>query len=249
MSWKNSNDGPRCQIKSHKSMLFSNKPMSQDSISLPDIVSQQVLTNLGIQYVPIQDQTYITNHASKLTIQNRNQEIIHFLPRQVSIEGDVHANVGQFVDVYADNLHLLNELTTLNGRYLGELQVNDVILTNRIRSLNGNLRITAPRFHAVSIPNTQHDISLEHHLINPEQIKSFRLFIVSSETILNANDCVNGIEIIIYNNSVNEVTIKATSQYCVCPDRDNNLILVTNIPSNTSKRFVYVKCLGKWIIT
>ncbi len=108
------------------------------------------------------------------------------------------------------------------------------------------LRIIARDNFNVSIPNIQNDVLVNCNIINPTEIKLFKIFIINNDVILNADNSINGIEIIIYNNSDIITNIKT-----------NNLInndmtiddIITTLESHKSKRFIYISYICKWIVS
>lgn len=176
---------------------------------------------------------------------------------------DIYANnINLLGDLIATNMHCTNNFIT-NGQIFtsditisNNLQTNGVVNSNEIVSNTllsetissniletseivapSNLKIMVPFGNSINIPNIKYSVvELNSPLIDPIAIKLYKIFIINSNVLLNADVTCDGIEIIIYNRNIKNKVIVRDTTY-----------IVTTLESMQSGRFIYLDCIHKWI--
>lgn len=166
-------------------------------------------------------------------------------------------------DVEANNLSLLGDLTTTNANITQKLSsqkiksdkintkllkagnitspcihtaklLSDCVETPQISSIIDLQLCAAPSF-AVDIPNIRYRINQSNnHVISPCDLKSSKIFVVTTSVILQADCSCDGLEIIIYNNSGVDITIKDPKA-------------ITAISAKSARKLVYIAIAKKWL--
>lgn len=179
------------------------------------------------------------------------------------VNGFMLADIGQFKNsIFTDNISVLNNITSGNGIFYNNLIASDnnleKIETNIINS-SEDLTIHSGCGHSVNIPNIKNKTkNIKNEIITPCMIKKTKIFIISNDIVLNANKSIDGMEIIIYNESNKKVKIffaakneektgcsKSSELFCNSSDKND---LLTEIESGNNKKFLYLFKIKKWII-
>lgn len=227
--------------KSHcnktKSMVFDdkdfyNEPKKKSIISIDPVIQSSEKNNR----INIEDIT-------KNIINFLNSGKIDIKVANLNIDGD--ATIDQ--TLYAKDIISLgniqvDNILNVNKNISSNLVNSDIIITNSIKSSyilsDYDININPPDGQTIRIPNISFGVNSEFlSSINPFMIKKNKIFIVSSNIILNADDSCNGIEIIIYNNSPNNRIIIRTS-----------LEIVTYITPRNAKKIIFLAEINKWIV-
>ncbi|XWV25234.1 putative ORFan [Tupanvirus deep ocean] len=178
--------------------------------------------------------------------------------------GDVMANnMNLLGDSISTNSHITNNLNVDNTMTSTYAQVlNDLIIGGFITSVKGinteilttnnfgagkietplivspnDLIITTAINHSIVVPNIKYNVLPDiSAIIDPIAIKSSKIFLATKNTILNADETCDGIEIIIYNrNTTGEIIIR------------DNVSIIDKVCGQNASKLVYVFYVNKWI--
>lgn len=123
------------------------------------------------------------------------------------------------------------------------LNINETFKSNNIQTSNiesaSDLNLIAGINRSINIPNIRYNINIDNvSLIDPSLIKSFKIFIVSTNIIINSDETCNGIEIIIYNRNMERNIIIR-----------NTTVVIDELLPQCSRKMAFVYAINKWIFT
>ncbi|AYV85306.1 MAG: putative ORFan [Satyrvirus sp.] len=147
-----------------------------------------------------------------------------YLSNNLKIGGILNSNHASISNMQSENIQSENVSTDI-------LQTLDIISPS-------NLNLMVPFNHTITVPNIKYGVTvMESPLIDPVAIKLFKVFVVSTNVLVNADSTCDGIEIIIYNrNPTCDVII-----------RDHKCI-ITKLCGSNSTKMVYADAIGRWIV-
>ena len=135
----------------------------------------------------------------------------------------------------SSNSIVSQNLSSIDGVYQNSLTVGSVIESPHLSSL-GDLALSVPIDHTVNVPNIRYNIDItDNPIISPAAVKFSRIFVVTRNVSLTADGLCNGIEIVIYNKSKTKIRVN-----------DRNIL--TEIEPHSSKKFIYIHPILRWII-
>lgn len=154
-------------------------------------------------------------------------------------------------DITANNASLMGDLVATNGHFTNNIQCDGeigchnlkmeklsipLVNTTTIISQSGLQLNVAPNFY-ISIPNIKHQIViLELPEINPPLIKSAKIFIVTRNVLLKADETCDGIEIMVYNNSAINILVR------------DLLNVLAKVHPNCLVKLVYLHLVAQWVV-
>lgn len=236
-------------MKSNKTLLFKDE-------SLVNNITKDI-ENISISELPIKiyyDETRditVIETLNQIIIKNELSEFLVISDKNIiingsiNIENSVNCNDGFFTnmikanDIYADNIINAKEISTekitistieTDTIIANQISISDIISQNNIniRTFNDN---------TINIPNIKFNTTIsDFGIINATEIKNNKVFIIDKTTIIQSDEFCDGIEIIIYNNSIAENII-----------RDNTSVIVRLEPRSAIK-LIYLLLVNRWII-
>lgn len=163
---------------------------------------------------------------------NINTDLIKISDNSVHVNGDFSAEtVTTSGDINGDNISLVGDIIASNAQITGYVK-SQVILSD------ANIELIPTINHSIDMGNIRYGINLlDTGMINPSTIKANKIFISTTDVLLQSDGTINGIEIIIYNNN-SKTNIKI---------RDETKI-ISILAAQTSIRLVYINYIVQWII-
>lgn len=176
----------------------------------------------------------------------------------IKTRGDIMANNIELIgDIITSKIHATDTITTdgniistnlkshgiIEAKNLSVIDkiISDNIICNQINTghifSNSNLYLETGSNNIVSIPNVRYQTKLiDVPIITPEDIKKSKIFIVTKNIILYADEFCDGIEIIVYNdNPAFDIAIR------------NVTTIIDTIPIKCATKLVYIHAINKWI--
>jgi hypothetical protein len=242
------------------------------------------IAHMNFYYDPATDTGCLCNTSKNFIIKiNDNPQSITLLQNgdvvvgsNLNVVENITTTDGNFTgDIMANNANLLGDIVSTNSYITNNFTVDGITTTKNVNmhgdlNINGflsyvqgiktdnlvvnksfktgsiettsvgsptDLNIVAGTNQSVNIPNIRHNVALTNtNVITPIAIKSTKIFIVSQNIILEADETCNGIEIIIYNNNVSGNIIV----------RDL-LSIIARVPNKCSVKMVYIFLINQWI--
>lgn len=143
--------------------------------------------------------------------------------------------------IFTNNANIINSnmvtgIIKQNLTICENLMVAGVVETSVINSLNDLTLSTAPGA-VIRATNISYAVnSAVTGVLDPPILKSFKIFVCTSNVILNADTTCDGLEIIIYNhNAKAEISISFPR-------------FLTKIPAKCAKKFIYICVANQWIV-
>lgn len=185
------------------------------------------------------------------------------LCQNVTVE-DISAKNGNFeADIDAININLLGDIVATNSFVTNNLFVDKDIVADNIRASSlqsdkivandvciedkivvssikscGDICLVPEIEHVVTVPNIRYAVdTCNSATIEASSIKASKIFIVTKNIRLAADESCNGIEIIIYNNNTNNKIII----------RDTHVIICT-LAYHTAIKLCYLCEIDKWVL-
>lgn len=161
-----------------------------------------------------------------------NTDLIKISDNFVHINGNFSSEtITTSGDINGDNLSLIGDIIATNIQTTGYIK-SQVMLSD------GNIELIPATNNTIDMGNVRHGIKvLDTNIINILAIKNNKIFICTTDVLLESDKSINGIEIIIINNNP-KTNIKI---------RDESKI-ISILDVDTSIRMVYIGQIARWII-
>lgn len=164
-----------------------------------------------------------------------------YLTNELKVGGQFFCGDARMYNIQADGNINATEGIITNNLITNNLSVNNDFITNAIETnlvtSPNDLNIMTGIGKTINIPNIRYNVDNNDIMsIDPPAIKSIKIFIVSRNMLLSADETCNGIEIILYNkNSSGAVIIR--DQTCI----------IDNLKARCAIKLVYLFPVNKWI--
>lgn len=158
-----------------------------------------------------------------------------YITNQLIIDRNLMALTAKIGDLQVDGC--LNVCGQIQSSFIeaGDMVKSIAIDTPNIISQLGITMMPSPD-HTVNIPNVRYNtMVLTDGTIGPTIMKAAKIFIVTSNVMLQADETCDGIEIIIFNNRAAQIIV-----------RDSTTI-ICKLEANCSKSMVFSCAINKWI--
>lgn len=221
-------------------------------------------SNLVIRINGLPDSITIDQEGN-VTINNQLDVIGNINADDINLTGNISSIDGNFLgDIISTNSRITNnlivdrEIVAKNTHITKDLLVDRQLISANIRSdaivvdtilqskvvetellaNSCNLNLRSGINHSINIPNSRSAVNIcNDALITPQLMKAFKVFVVTVNTILNADETCDGIEIIICNRNSAGVIIVRDSTSILC-----------ELSALCSKSMIYISVINKWFL-
>ena len=154
---------------------------------------------------------------------------------QLKVNGDVDSTNIRTNNIDTTGISAVDGIYKNNLIIANNLAVGAIVETSQISSLN-DLTLSIPIGYTINVPNIRYNINITNNrAYGPIELKLSKIFIATTNVSLRADITCDGIEIIIYNQSIKSISV-------------NDPKFIIKIAPKTAQKMVYINLVQTWIL-